>query len=150
MSVSSAFLDDTQIPPVTSSLRTRPELLAPAGDLECARAAVENGADAVYFGLDCGFNARARAANIADEQLPELMRLLHQRGVKGYLTLNTLVFTDELPEVERVIRRVAEVGVDAVLVQDIGVARLIRAICPDLSIHADERRGDSHREGIGR
>ena len=55
----------------------KPELLAPAGDLECARAAVENGADAVYFGLDCGFNARARATNITEEQLPELMRLLH-------------------------------------------------------------------------
>lgn len=126
----------------------RPELLAPAGDLECARAAVENGADAVYFGLDCGFNARARAANIADEQLPELMRLLHQRGVKGYLTLNTLAFTDELPEVERVIRRVAEVGVDAVLVQDIGVARLVRAICPDLAIHASTQMTLTSAEGI--
>jgi len=127
MSVTSVCLDDVvETLPAHIPTRMRPELLAPAGNLECARAAVENGADAVYFGLDCGFNARARAANITDEQLPELMRLLHQRGVKGYLTLNTLVFTDELPEVERVIRRVAEVGVDAVLVQDIGVARLIR------------------------
>ena len=149
MSVTSVCLDDVvETLPAHIPTRKRPELLAPAGNLECARAAVENGADAVYFGLDCGFNARARAANIADEQLPELMRLLHQRGVKGYLTLNTLVFTDELPEVERVIRRVAEVGVDAVLVQDIGVARLIRAICPDLSIHASTQMTLTSAEGI--
>jgi len=126
----------------------RPELLAPAGDLECARAAVENGADAVYFGLDTGFNARARATNITEEQLPELIRLLHERGVKGYLTLNTLVFTGELPEVERVIRVAAETGVDAVLVQDLGVARLIRAICPDLPIHASTQMTLTSVEGI--
>src|SRR2546421_244830 len=70
----------------------RPELLAPAGDLECVRAAVENGADAVYFGLDAGFNARARATNISLESLDELMAFLHRRQVKGYVTLNTLVF----------------------------------------------------------
>ncbi len=128
--------------------RPRPELLAPAGDLECARAAVENGADAVYFGLDTGFNARARATNIGEEQLPELMRLLHERGVKGYLTLNTLVFTNELPEVERVIRVAAETGVDAVLVQDLGAVRLIRAICPDLPIHASTQMTLTSSEGI--
>lgn len=128
--------------------RQRPELLAPAGDLECARAAVENGADAVYFGLDTGFNARARATNINEEQLPELMRLLHERGVKGYLTLNTLAFTNELPEVERVVRVAAETGVDAVLVQDIGVARLVRAICPDLPIHASTQMTLTSSEGI--
>ncbi len=128
--------------------RCKPELLAPAGDLECARAAIENGADAVYFGLDTGFNARARATNIGEEQLPELMRLLHERGVKGYLTLNTLVFTNELPEVERVIRVAAETGVDAVLVQDIGAARLIRAICPDLPIHASTQMTLTSAEGI--
>jgi putative protease len=131
-----------------ASLRSKPELLAPAGDLECARAAVENGADAVYFGLDTGFNARARATNIGEEQLPELMRLLHERGVKGYLTLNTLVFTNELPEVERVVRVAAETGVDAVLVQDLGAARLIRAICPDLPIHASTQMTLTSSEGI--
>ena len=116
--------------------------------MECAVAAIENGADAVYFGLDTGFNARARATNIGEEQLPELMRLLHERGVKGYLTLNTLVFTNELPEVERVIRVAAETGVDAVLVQDLGAARLIRAICPDLPIHASTQMTLTSSEGI--
>src|SRR5690242_1373541 len=114
----------------------RPELLAPAGDHGCIRAAVENGADAVYFGLDTGFNARARAKNFDVADLPGLMAQLHRRGVKGYVTLNTLVFASELPAVEELVRKVAAAGVDAVLVQDLGLVRLIRAICPDLSIHA--------------
>ena len=71
-----------------------PELLAPAGDWDCVRAAIENGADAVYFGLAVGFNARARAANFPLEDLPHLMAALHRRGLKGYTTLNTLVFSD--------------------------------------------------------
>ena len=110
--------------------------MAPAGDRTCAVAAVENGADAVYFGLDAGFNARARAANIPLDELDELLAFLHGRGVKGYVTLNTLVFSDELADVERLVRRVAASGADAVLVQDIGAARLIKAICPDLPLHA--------------
>ncbi len=121
---------------MSMSPRTRPELLAPAGSVECIRAAVENGADAVYFGLDVGFNARARAVNFPVEQLPETMEELHRRGVKGYVTLNTLIFSDELVEVEALVRKIAEAGVDAVLVQDLGVARLIRAVCPDLPMHA--------------
>jgi U32 family peptidase len=120
----------------SKSSSTRPELLAPAGDWDCVRAAVENGANAIYFGLDCGFNARARAANFAPEDLPELMDFMHRRGVKGYVTLNTLAFPSELEVVEPLIRKLAETGVDAVLVQDIGLARLIRATCPDLPIHA--------------
>lgn len=120
----------------TNSTSARPELLAPAGDWDCVRAAVENGANAIYFGLDCGFNARERAANFAPDDLPDLMDFMHRRGVKGYVTLNTLAFPSELEVVEPLIRKLAETGVDAVLVQDIGVARLIRATCPDLPIHA--------------
>ncbi len=121
---------------MTSPSLPRPELLAPAGDRECLRAAVENGADAVYFGLNCGFNARARATNIEPDELADVMAGLHHRGVKGYVTLNTLAFTDELPELERLVRQIALADVDAVLVQDLGVVRLIRATCPDLAIHA--------------
>jgi putative protease len=113
-----------------------PELLAPAGDHDCARAAIENGADAVYFGLDCGFNARARAANFALADLPALMEMLHLRGLKGYATLNTLVFADELAEFTHAVEAVAAAGVDAVLVQDVGAALRIREICPGLSLHA--------------
>ncbi len=112
------------------------ELLAPAGDEECIRAAVENGANAVYFGLNHGFNARARATNLGLESLSGVMSFLRQRGVKGYVTLNTLAFADELETLEDTVRQMAIAGVDAVLVQDIGLARLIRAITPDLPLHA--------------
>ncbi|MGE3779565.1 MAG: DUF3656 domain-containing protein, partial [Pirellulaceae bacterium] len=114
----------------------KPELLAPAGDAACLRAAVENGADAVYFGLDHGFNARARAANFQLEDLNQTVEYLRARGVRSYVTLNTLVFTDELPVMEETIRKLAEAGVTAVLVQDLGVARLVKAVCPQLAIHA--------------
>ena len=113
-----------------------PELLSPAGDWDCVAAAIENGADAVYFGLDRGFNARARAANFPIEDLPRLMQTLHRRGLKGYATLNTLIFSSELAAFEQVIVAVAEAGVDAVLVQDVGAARLIKRICPELPLHA--------------
>jgi putative protease len=128
--------------------RTSPELLAPAGDRECIRAAIENGADAVYFGLESGFNARARARNFADEELPEILRELHGRGVKGYVTLNTLVFPSELAEVEQHVVQLAAAGVDAVLVQDLGLARLVKTICPDLAIHASTQMTLSSAECI--
>jgi putative protease len=121
---------------VPSIGKPAPELLAPAGNWECIHAAIENGADAVYFGLDVGFNARARAVNFSMEDLPSLMQTLHRRGVVGYVTLNTLVFTDELARFEANVAELAKAGVDAVLVQDLGAARLIRQICPELSIHA--------------
>src|SRR5882757_4393660 len=108
---------------MSTELLPRPELLAPAGDRECLRAAVENGADAVYFGLNCGFNARAGATNIEPAELPEVMAELHHRGVKGFVTLNTLAFSDELPELESLVRKIALADVDAVLVQDLGLVR---------------------------
>jgi putative protease len=112
------------------------ELLAPAGDRLCITAAVENGANAVYFGLECGFNARARATNLHLDALPEVMSYLHERGVRGYVTLNTLVFPSELKTVEHHIVELTEAGVDAVLVQDLGLVRLLRSISPDLEVHA--------------
>ncbi|MBI1312637.1 U32 family peptidase [bacterium] len=120
----------------SASTRPRPELLAPAGSRESVRAAIENGADAVYFGLDCGFNARVRAANFHPDELPEVMAELHRRSVRGYVTLNTLAFSNELEEVEQLVRLATQAGVDALLVQDIGVARLAKAICPELPLHA--------------
>ena len=111
-----------------------PELLAPAGDWDCARAAVENGADAIYFGLD-RFNARMRARNFTEADLPALMEFLHRRGVRGYVTFNTLVFTEELADAEDYLRSVIAAGVDAAIVQDVGICRLIRRISPDFPIH---------------
>lgn len=113
----------------------RPEILAPAGDEEALRAAVHAGADAVYFGLE-GFNARARARNFDVARLSATMRLLHEHGVRGYVTLNTLVFDDELAAVEAAARACAAAGADAVIVQDLGVARLVCAVAPDLPLHA--------------
>jgi putative protease len=135
-------------PENSSTARKRPELLAPAGTRECIKAAIENGADAVYFGLNVGFNARARAANMELSDLPEIMAELHHRGVKGYVTLNTLVFTDELAEFEQVVRKCAESGVDAVLLQDLGAVRLVRAIAPDLPIHASTQMTLTSAEGV--
>ena len=112
-----------------------PELLAPAGDWDCVRAAVENGADAIYFGLD-KFNARMRAQNFTGADLPKLMEFLHRRGVGGYVTLNTLVFEDELADAETYLRTMIAAGVDAVIVQDVGICRLIRRLSPDFPIHA--------------
>ena len=93
----------------------RPEILAPAGDHDCLRAAVENGADAIYFGLE-RFNARMRAKNFTQADLPALMEFLHRRGVKGYVTFNTLVFDHELEEAGRALAGIAEAGADAIIV----------------------------------
>lgn len=118
-----------------SAPRPRPEVLAPAGDREALEAAVLAGADAVYFGLQ-GFNARARATNFDAEELGRTMRWLHERGARGYVTRNTLVFDAELERLEAAVRACAQAGVDAVIVQDLGVARLVHAIAPQLPIHA--------------
>ena len=119
---------------ISSTPSRLPELLAPAGNWECARAAVENGADAIYFGLS-RFNARMRADNFTEADLPTLMEFLHRRGVRGYVTFNTLVFADELPAAEAYLRAIIAAGVDAAIVQDIGVCRLIRQLSPDFPIH---------------
>ena len=111
-----------------------PELLAPAGDWDAMRAAVANGADAVYFGLS-NFNARHRATNFQLEELPEVMQYLHSHNVRGYVTFNTLIFSDELPEALRFVRAVAQAGADAVIVQDLGLAKLISRMCPNLHVH---------------
>jgi putative protease len=132
---------------VSLSTRVKPELLAPAGDRTCLLAAVENGADAVYFGL-ARHNARMRAHNFDGAELPELMALLHRRGVKGYVTLNTLVFTAELADLEAAIREAAHAGVDALIVQDVGLARMIRAIAPDLEIHGSTQMSVTSAEGV--
>src|SRR5438309_2720314 len=92
-----------------------PELLAPAGDWECARAAIENGADAIYFGLE-KFNARMRAQNFTEADLPRLMEVLHRRGVKGYVAFNTLVFENEMAQAEQHLRAMISAGVDAAIV----------------------------------
>lgn len=125
----------------------RPELLAPAGDWECARAAVENGADAIYFALE-KFNARIRAPNFTVADLPPLMDYLHRRGVRGYACLNTLVFEDELPEAEACLRALLAAGVDGVLVRDVGIPRLVRRLSPDFPLHASTQMTITSAAGV--
>jgi U32 family peptidase len=124
-----------------------PELLAPAGDWYCVKAAIENGADAIYFGLE-KFNARMRAHNFTHANLPRLMEFLHRRGVKGYVTFNTLVFENEMAEAGEHIRAIIAAGVDAVLVQDVGIARLIRSLSPDFPIHASTQMTIASTAGV--
>jgi putative protease len=124
-----------------------PELLAPAGDWECVKAAVENGADAIYFGLD-KFNARMRANNFTEADLPKLMGFLHRRGVKGYVTFNTLVFENELAAAGNYLRAIIAAGVDAAIVQDVGICKLIRELSPDFPIHASTQMTISSAAGI--
>ena len=124
-----------------------PELLAPAGDWECAKAAVENGADAIYFGLD-RFNARMRAHNFTEADLPRLMEFLHKRGVRGYVTFNTLVFADEMTAAQDYLRAIIAAGVDAAIVQDVGIARLIRRLSPDFPIHASTQMTITSAAGV--
>lgn len=125
----------------------RPELLAPAGDPSCLAAALAAGADAVYLGLDDGFNARARAENFSLDSLAEVAARVHRAGARLYVTVNTLLFESEIPAIEPILRAIARAGVDAILVQDPAVALLARAICPSLDIHASTQMTISSAEG---
>ena len=124
----------------------KPELLAPAGDEESLRAAVAAGADAVYFGLRGGFNARARADNFPAADLPRIFEFLHSKGVQGFVTFNTLVFDRELPVAEEALADIARAGADAIIVQDLGIARLARQVCPELPLHASTQMTISSAE----
>lgn len=140
---------ETNLIPATPTSPTWhcPELLAPAGQWDCAKAAVENGADAIYFGLD-RFNARMRAQNFTEADLPELMAYLHRRGVKGYVTLNTLIFPAELAAAAQYLRTIIATGVDAVIVQDVGICRLIRHLSSDFPIHASTQMTITSAAGV--
>ncbi|WP_395744027.1 DUF3656 domain-containing protein [Prosthecobacter sp.] len=126
---------------------SKPELLSPAGNWDCARAAVANGADAIFFGMP-RFNARLRADNFTEEDLPELMKFLHEHGVKGYVAFNTLIFTRELPDAETQLRYLEDCGVDAVIVQDLGLARMVKELTPGLRLHASTQMTITSPEGL--
>ena len=123
------------------------ELLAPAGSMEALRAAVQNGADAVYLGYDT-FNARMGAQNFSADELQEAVVYCHVRGVRVHLTLNTLVSDREMPQAADVIRTAAAFGVDAFIVQDLGVAALCREIAPSVAIHASTQMSIHSLEGV--
>ncbi|MCX6048272.1 MAG: DUF3656 domain-containing protein [Chloroflexi bacterium] len=125
---------------------TKPEIMSPAGYWPQLHAAIEAGADAVYFGLK-HFTARAKVGFSLDE-LPDVMRTLHQRGVKGYVTFNTLVFDHELSEAAKTLVEIAKAGADSIIVQDVGIAQLAHQLAPDLAIHGSTQMSITSAEGI--
>src|ERR1041384_6013704 len=126
--------------------RRKPEILSPAGYWPQLHAAVEAGADSVYFGLK-HFTARAKVGFTLAE-LPEVMRTLHRRGVKGFVTFNTLVFDHELGEAARALAAIAEAGADAIIVQDLGIVRMAKQIAPDLEIHGSTQMSITSADGV--
>jgi putative protease len=124
----------------------KPEIMSPAGYWPQLRAAIEAGADAVYFGLK-HFSARAKVG-FSLAELPEVMRTLHGRGVRGYVTFNTLVFEHEIDEAARTMAGIAEAGADAMIVQDYGILRLAREIVPEMELHASTQMSITDAGGV--
>jgi U32 family peptidase len=120
--------------------------MSPAGYWPQLRAAIEAGADSVYFGLK-HFTARAKVG-FSTEELPDVMKTLHSRGVKGFVTFNTLVFEHELEEASRAIAAIAEAGADALIVQDAGVVGLVKRIAPELEIHGSTQMSITDANGV--
>ena len=129
-----------------SSTPRKPEIMSPAGYWPQLHAAIEAGADAVYFGLK-HFSARAKMGFSLDE-LPQVMRTLHARGVRGFITFNTLVFEHELLEAARTIAAIVEAGADAMIVQDYGIVMLVRQIAPAMELHGSTQMSITSVEGV--
>ena len=123
------------------------ELLAPAGDFECLQAAVQNGADSVYFGGNL-FNARASATNFDADELEKAINYCALRNVKTHLTLNTLIKDTEFKDAVLLAKKAYELGIDALIVQDVGLAQFLRKLFPDLSIHASTQMTIHNLEGV--
>ncbi|MBR1820222.1 MAG: U32 family peptidase, partial [Clostridia bacterium] len=123
------------------------ELLAPAGDMDALRAAVQSGADAVYLGAG-SFNARRNAGNFDGEALNAAVAYCHARGVKVHVTLNTLVREDEFAALIESARTINRAGADAVIVQDFGVARALRQIAPEIELHASTQMAAHNRQAV--
>ncbi len=122
------------------------EILAPAGGMPQLIAAVRSGADAVYVGLK-KFSARASAANFDDKELAEAVRYCHTYGVKLHVTLNTLIYESEYSELFDAISQICKAGADAVIVQDLAVAKYIKEACPEISLHASTQMAVHNAEG---
>lgn len=124
-----------------------PELLSPVGDFECLKAAVQNGADAVYFGAS-EFSARASAKNFDLDELKKAIHYAKLRDVKTNLTLNTLIKNDEFEDAVFVASKAYEFGIDAIIVQDLGLAKFLINTFPDLPIHASTQMTVHNLEGV--
>lgn len=125
----------------------KPEILAPAGSFEALTAAVRSGADAVYFGTG-NFNARRNASNFSGDDLQRAVDFCHERNVKVHITLNTLVKDSEMSELKESVRRICKSGADALILQDLGVLRVVKDICPDIELHASTQMSVGTLDGI--
>ena len=125
----------------------KPEILAPAGSFEALTAAVRSGAAAVYFGTG-NFNARRNASNFSGDDLQRAVDFCHERNVKVHITLNTLVKDSEMSELKESVRRICKSGADALILQDLGVLRVVKDICPDIELHASTQMSVGTLDGI--
>ena len=123
------------------------ELLSPAGNMECLKAAVNNGADAIYLGGKT-FGARAYAGNFSNEELKEAVNYAHLYGVKIYITVNTIIYNTEVDELIKYIEYLYKIGVDALIMQDIGMISLVRKVFPNMEVHASTQCHNHNNEGI--
>ena len=123
------------------------ELLAPAGTFECVLTAANSGADAVYFAGQ-QFGARSFAGNLTDEEIYRAADFCHLRGVRTYVTVNTLLYDKEYKDLEKFIRTLTQAGVDAVIVQDLGVLKCVREMSPDIEIHASTQMTVHSADGV--
>lgn len=123
------------------------ELLSPAGDLECLKVAVQNGADAVYFGAE-EFNARINSANFGREELVEAIEYAKLRGVKTHLTLNILIKNNEFEDAIKLVEFAYTSGIDAVIIQDLGLARKVMKLFPDLEVHSSTQMTIYNLDGV--
>lgn len=122
------------------------EVLSPAGDMECFYRAIESGADAIYMGAP-KFNARMRASNFTLEEMAEAIRYAHLKGVKIYVTLNTLVTTGEMKDVVGIVGELLSIGVDAFIVQDLGIVYVLKSVYPDIVIHGSTQMAVHNYKG---
>lgn len=123
------------------------DLLAPVGNFECLKAAVQNGANSVYFGADF-FSARAYASNFSLEELKKAIIYAKTRGVKTNLTLNTLIKNDEFDDAFNLAKKAYEFGIDSIIIQDLGLAKTLIKSFPDLAIHASTQMTVHNLQGV--
>lgn len=123
------------------------EILAPVGNIETLKAAVLSGADAVYFGLG-NFNARRNAQNFSDDEAKHAIEYCHSRGVKVHITLNTLIKDSEIKDAVNAVKHICSIGADAVIVQDLGVAKIVKTVCPEIEMHASTQMSVGTLEGL--
>ncbi len=123
------------------------EILAPVGNSDALKAAVLSGADAVYFGMG-NFNARRNAQNFSTEEIKNAIEYCHARGVKVHITLNTLIKDSEIQDAVDCVKTICSLGADAIIVQDLGLAKIIKTVCPDIEMHASTQMSVGTLEGL--